>query len=149
MTDQPTDQPTRLTQEEAAAALTAAAWTETPGLDGAAPRLLDAVRAIRALCQSPDGTDLPANAPLTAGAVRAALTQALGDDPLPEERRGIHCYMAGLGSDWILEDALALLDEARDIAWLDNPLAHDLTVLDADGTIHRFAATKPGKARDE
>lgn len=70
-------------------------------------------------------------------------------DPESDEfgRRIVHCLAGGMGADWDLEGALAILDDARDIAWLPGPFTagHDLAVLDAEGRIRRFQVEAPAE----
>jgi len=52
-------------------------------------------------------------------------------DPVSEEEMRIHCRLGGIGADWWLTDALALVDTAEEIGWCDPPsiFGHDLAVI--------------------
>lgn len=134
---------TALTRDEAAAALRAGAWTETPGLDDAAPRLLAAVKAVRDLCRDDEGNPLSGSAGVPVRDLAAALALAGG---LPEPRTIVHCYFGGFGADWDLDSALDLVATAWSVEWSRSLFApeHDLLVTGADGKTYRLGVPMPG-----
>jgi hypothetical protein len=84
---------------------------------------------------------------LTPEQARQALTTAAWtvDDPESADhgRTLVHCLLGGIGADWDLDAALALVDGARDIRWVPHLLAHDLAVIAEDGRLHRFDVKRP------
>lgn len=133
---------TTLTRDEAAAALRAGAWTETPGLDDAAPRFLAAVDAVWDLCHDEAGNWLPDNAHVPVRDLSAALAQA---GHLPKQRTVVHCRAGGIGADWDLDAALAVVASAQSAEWSRSLFGHDLLVTGADGDAYRFAVPMPGR----
>ena len=120
----------RITADEAAAALTAAAWTERISEE----KYEAAVEAVLALTGE-DGAMIPASR------IRDVIRDHLGTP-----RTLIHCFMGGLGADW---DLAAAVEMARrggaQCAWAPHMLGHDLAVF-ADGSMHRFEARRPAPA---
>jgi hypothetical protein len=49
----------------------------------------------------------------------------------------VHSLLGGIGADWDLDDALALVKQARAVSWLPHPLApgHGLCVLAEDAQV--------------
>lgn len=85
---------------------------------------------------------------LTADEAEAALRDAARyreDDG----RTLVHCFLGFIGADWDLDDVLAELPDARDIAWLDDIFGHDLAVLTNTGRLLRFEVKSPERVRAE
>jgi hypothetical protein len=121
----------RLTPDEAVAALTAAAWTES--ISG--ERYGRAVEVVQAMTAEGD-PDLDPMIP--ASRIRAAVAEALG-----EQQTLIHCFMGSMGADWSLEGAIELARrDGAQCAWAPNMFRHELAVY-AGGEMHRFDARRP------
>ena len=131
-----------LTLDEAADALRAGAWSETVGLDAAAPCLLAAVDALWDLCHDDAGNWLPDS---TGVPVRdlAAVLRDVGE--MPKHRMVVHCRLGGMGADWGLPAALDLVASARSVDWSRGLFGHDLVVVGEDGKQYRFDVRKPGE----
>lgn len=121
----------RITPDEAVAALTAAAWTESISEDDA----FRGVEAVRKLCAPTGAGD---GRRLYARDVLAVLDGAIG-----EKRTLIHCLAGGLGADWNLADAVdfARREDAQ-CAWVRHLLGHELAIWSGGKTRH-FQARRP------
>lgn len=121
----------RITADEAVAALTAAAWTESISEE----RYEAAVEAVLKLCGEPEEDRDPY---VPASQIRAAVRGELGTP-----RTLIHCFMGGMGADWDLDGAVALArKDGAQCAWAPNLMRHELAVY-AGGSMHRFDARRP------
>ena len=58
----------------------------------------------------------------------------------------IHCITGTGEHDMDLEAAKAVVETAKDVAWVAGILGHDLVVLTGDRLVLRFAVTKPERA---
>lgn len=56
----------------------------------------------------------------------------------------IHCFLGPFGADWDLDDAIRLLSQATDIAWVDSIVRHDLAVV-ANRKAHYFDVKRPAE----
>jgi hypothetical protein len=133
---------TILTKEDAAAVLKASAWTYTPGLDSAAPRLLAAVQAVWGLCHDDASDWLPDNTRIPIRDLSAVLEEA---GELPAQRTVVHCRTGGVGADWDLHKALELVADAKYVEWSRSLFGHALLVVGTDGRMYRFEVAKPGE----
>jgi hypothetical protein len=124
---------TAITKDEAVAALKAAAWTYTPGLDDAAPQLLAAVVAVQALCHDSEGNRLTTDATVTVADLETALALA---GQLPQERTIVHCRAGGFGADWDLDAALVAVASATGVERRQGLFGPYLLVLRGGGTSH-------------
>jgi hypothetical protein len=123
-----------ITAAEAIAALRAGAWTERVDAEYQHAREASG----NALYLDADGQirDLPSFIAAPVG------WKPLYLDVTPAGRRRIHCLMSFSGADWDLEQAIKLVEEATQVAWIDDLRGHELAVL-ADGCVHRFAVKRP------
>lgn len=75
----------------------------------------------------------------------AAYLEVLEDDER-EPRALVHTFAHGpgmaLGADWDLPEAVAFVERADSLAWVQHPLRHDLEVR-ADGRLLYFAVRRP------
>lgn len=63
------------------------------------------------------------------------------EHPVAEKLR-IHSFAGGLGADWDLDEAEAVVARADQVGWSDHLLRHDLAVL-VDGRVYRFDVRRP------
>lgn len=63
-------------------------------------------------------------------------------------RKIVHCYSAGFGADWDLDNVVAEVENAREIRWVDHLLGHNLLVVSKDGRNRCFDVKRPaGEAK--
>lgn len=121
----------RITPDEAVAALESAAWTERIREEA----YENAVEAVRAVCAEAG----PGEATFAAD-VFAAIDLALGTP-----RTIVHCFLGGLGADWDLATAIALVRSAEKVGWVPHLLRHELAAL-KDGKLYCFEVSAPEPA---
>lgn len=55
----------------------------------------------------------------------------------------VHCLATFTGADWSADGVIDTITAARDVQWINGPAGHNLAVVDAGGTLWRFAVTQP------
>lgn len=55
----------------------------------------------------------------------------------------VHCFSRGMGADWDLHSAIAEVENAREIRWVDHLLGHNLLVVSKDGRNRCFDVKRP------
>lgn len=74
------------------------------------------------------------------------LTAAAFTEERENPRTVIHSRAGGIGCDWDLADALALLPDAKLVGWTTGMLGHDLGVVTADDRSILFDVKRPERA---
>lgn len=76
---------------------------------------------------------------------KAAVSAAAFTDD--EGRTTIHSFVhsggIAMGADCDLESAIEKIDSAKEIAWVDHPLKHDLAVLGPEGPCYYYDVQRP------
>lgn len=137
---------TRINKTEAVEALRRAAWEEpveatyAPAMVAGMPLYLHTCGMTEQHATPPDHGGCDA---CESGSDDPGDWRPLYVDTTPKPRRVIHSMRGGLGADWDLDGAIAAVESAREVAWVDHLLGHNLAVREADGRIVHFEVKRP------
>jgi len=62
-----------------------------------------------------------------------------------DEGRVVHSFLGSFGANWDVEDVVTMINEAKEVAWVNNVLDHNLRVTAANGKAYFFQVDQEDK----